>query len=357
MAVDDLWVGRDGQPTARNGRGMRWRVRVPGYPVTSCRTKAEAERVNAQRLLAGPPRPESSVTVGDLLDRWLAGKRRLSPAGYEACRFAAAQVRARWGLALAGSVTTPLVQEWLSSLESVDAKASAAASRAAGRRVQVMRPAAAGTRHKALQALRGALQVAVASGWLEANPCVGVAAGRQTVHDARFLSPAEVRRLAEAAGEDAPLVWLLATTGLRIGEAVALDVGDVDASRGRLRVRRSKNGRARDVPVPASVLAMLDLGRDTSEPLLLSAAGVRLRPDNWRARTWRQATVAAGLEGLRIHDLRHTAASLAIASGADVKVVQRMLGHASAAMTLDRYGHLWDRGLDDVAARMEGLLA
>ena len=60
---------------------------------------------------------------------------------------------------------------------------------------------------------------------------------------------------------------------------------------------------------------------------------------------------------MRIHDLRHTAASLAIASGADVKAVQRMLGHASATMTLDLYGHLWDRGLDDVADRMDAMMA
>lgn len=65
---------------------------------------------------------------------------------------------------------------------------------------------------------------------------------------------------------------------------------------------------------------------------------------------------SAGLEGLRIHDLRHTAASLAIASGADVKEVQRMLGHKSAAMTVDLYGHLWDKGLDDVATRVGSTL-
>src|SRR4051812_25001620 len=59
-----------------------------------------------------------------------------------------------------------------------------------------------------------------------------------------------------------------------------------------------------------------------------------------------------GRPGLHPHELRHTAASLAIAAGADVKVVQPMLGHASAAMTLDRYGHLFGDRLDDVAERM-----
>jgi len=60
-----------------------------------------------------------------------------------------------------------------------------------------------------------------------------------------------------------------------------------------------------------------------------------------------------GLSGLVPHELRHTAASLAIASGASVKAVQSMLGHASAAMTLDRYGHLYEDELDAVADRVD----
>ena len=67
---------------------------------------------------------------------------------------------------------------------------------------------------------------------------------------------------------------------------------------------------------------------------------------------WRAAT-AVGLEGLTPHDLRHTAASLAVASGATVKSVQRMLGHASAAMTLDVYAGLFDDDLTDLATRMD----
>lgn len=61
----------------------------------------------------------------------------------------------------------------------------------------------------------------------------------------------------------------------------------------------------------------------------------------------------AGLERMTIHDLRHTAASLAIASGANVKAVQRMLGHASAAMTLDVYADLFDDDVDTVSAALD----
>jgi integrase len=73
----------------------------------------------------------------------------------------------------------------------------------------------------------------------------------------------------------------------------------------------------------------------------------------WRAYSGRSAAEAIGVEGMHPHELRHTAASLAIASGADVKVVQQMLGHKSATMTLDLYGHLFPDRLDEVADALD----
>jgi integrase len=65
---------------------------------------------------------------------------------------------------------------------------------------------------------------------------------------------------------------------------------------------------------------------------------------------WRKAVAAVGgIDGTRLHDLRHSCASLAIKSGANVKVVQRLLGHKTAVLTLDRYGHLFPDDLDAVA--------
>jgi integrase len=69
--------------------------------------------------------------------------------------------------------------------------------------------------------------------------------------------------------------------------------------------------------------------------------GGPLRVTAFRARVWRPATRAAGLDGLRIHDLRHTAVALWIAAGANPKEVAARAGHASVSFTLDRYGHLY----------------
>ena len=67
----------------------------------------------------------------------------------------------------------------------------------------------------------------------------------------------------------------------------------------------------------------------------------------------RRAATELGIPGFHPHELRHTAASLAIASGADIKIVQQMLGHKSAVMTLDQYGHLFGDRLDIVADAMD----
>ena len=78
-----------------------------------------------------------------------------------------------------------------------------------------------------------------------------------------------------------------------------------------------------------------------------------LRNGNFNRRTFGPAAIAIGEPALTPHGLRHTAASLAIAAGGNVKVVQQMLGHATASMTLDLYGHLFPDQLDDVADRLD----
>lgn len=84
-----------------------------------------------------------------------------------------------------------------------------------------------------------------------------------------------------------------------------------------------------------------------------TASGSPLLSSNFRQRYWLDAVKTCGLAGLRVHDLRPTAASLAVKSGANPTVVQQMLGHASAAMTLDVYAGLFNADLDDVADRLD----
>ena len=337
MPIQDLWVNKDGQHSKRYGEGLRWRVRVAGYKTTAHRTRAEAERVNAERIAAGPPIPASALSVGELLKVWLESKRSLRPATRTAAGLDARRVYARWSNTLISQLTSQQIQAWVND----------EAQTLSGSVVRRM-----------LHCLQSSLAPAVRQGALASNPCDGVTLPRISRHDVTVLNLAQLRLLADSVAWGKEMIWLLGTTGLRVGEACALNVGDVDAKRFRLRVHDSKTGAARDVPISEPVLAMLDLERPPSAPLIAGAQGGRFDSAGWRRRVFNPAVSALAEipEGFRIHDLRHTAASLAIAAGADVKAVQRMLGHKSAAMTFDLYAHLWDEGLDRVGATIGALI-
>jgi integrase len=184
-----------------------------------------------------------------------------------------------------------------------------------------------------------------------------------------FLTHDEVEQLAGAAGDHADAIRLLACTGLRFGEMAALRVRRVDFLRRRLTVAESatevggriqfgtpKTHQQRTVPLPSALaepLARRCEGKLPDDLLITAPTGTVLRLRNWRRLVFDPAVKTAGLIGVTPHDLRHTAASLAVASGATVKSVQRMLGHASAAMTLDVYSGLFDDDLTALADRMD----
>ena len=119
-----------------------------------------------------------------------------------------------------------------------------------------------------------------------------------------------------------------------------------------------KSRRSRTVPLPAELHPLIDrlvANRPATEWLFVAPSGGPLRESNWkRTVRWPQSVAALGYPTLRVHDLRHTAASLWLASGADPKVVQAVLGHASAAMTMDIYGHLIATNLWDAVGWVGG---
>lgn len=189
--------------------------------------------------------------------------------------------------------------------------------------------------------------------------------------DRHYLAPVQLVSLAEWCGAHRLLVLVLGFCGLRWGEAAGLRARDVDVRRGKLHVRHTitkvgseyvegvpKSWEQRDVPVPGKLAPLLiravkDLGPD--DLVFRDTDGHSIRPQSVGRRAhgwWAKALEAAGLEPMTCHDLRHTAASIAISSGANVKALQRMLGHKSAAMTLDTYADLFDSDLDMVAARI-----
>ena len=181
----------------------------------------------------------------------------------------------------------------------------------------------------------------------------------------------ELHRVAVASGRLRTLVFVLGYGGLRFGEAAALRVADVDVAARRIRVRRSvtyvrktglvegptKNHSTRVVPLPAFVARLLEteIADRNGTALVFESArgGGYLTLGQARYSFTKAVTAVGGIDGVRLHDLRHTCASLAIASGANIKVVQKLLGHKSAVLTLDKYGHLFPDDLDAVATAFD----
>lgn len=349
----------------KTAKGYAWRVqyRSPdgrGRTKQGFRTKAEAEAwsaKNATDIHAGQWRAptKTAITVGELGDRWLAMQTHLKPSTMRTTEQSwRVHVRPKWGDVSIMGVRPSDVQEWVAGIDR----------------------AAATVRH-AHACLAQVLDLAVLDGLLKANPARGVRLPRRAKSKKVYLTVEQVQFLVDQCSRYQELVWVLATTGLRWGEAVALRVCDVNEARGRLSITRNavtvgyevhvgtpKNHERRTVAVPRRVMQMLvPLMEGKARDALLwpreSDGGFMRVPgyDGWFYGAVQRAMGAdADFPWVTPHGLRHVAAGLMVASGASVKVVQRQLGHASAAMTLDVYADLFDGDLDEVARAMDGVL-
>ncbi|WP_254695954.1 tyrosine-type recombinase/integrase [Palleronia sp. THAF1] len=200
--------------------------------------------------------------------------------------------------------------------------------------------------NRVIEVLRKALNLAIRWGWLERNPASGVRRNPEEKRT-RYLSPSELARLTEAlaahpqrASADAILFMLL--TGCRRGEALSATWDQFDLAQ---RVwskpaATTKQRRFHRVPYSARVAALLD-ERRASECGEAVFAGPTGNPLTDVKRTWASVCETANLEDVRLHDLRHTYASVLASSGASLPVVGALLGH-SQPQTTARYAHLYD---------------
>lgn len=327
-----------------------------------------SEQTRKVRINVWTDPASAKVTVGELWPTWLAAK-ALKPRtrlDYESLWLTC--IKPTWGSTPLERITPSGVAGWVTNMTST-------------RQTPQKRPQAplgSARKRKAYAVFVQVLDMAVADDRIPRNPArASTGPGRRSgflppltsgkAH--RYLTHAEVKKFADEMGEYGPFVLLLAYTGLRWGEAIALRVQDVDPMRGRVRVERAysdvkgllvvetpKSHQAREVSVPSFLrdpLSQLMAGKTRPDLLFTAAEGGPLRYSNFRRRVFDPAVKASGLIGLTPHGLRHTAASLAVASGASVKGVQRMLGHADAAMTLNVYADLFDGELDAVAERLD----
>ena len=312
---------------------------------------------------------DSKATIADLGAAWLADHEHvMKPSAYRPLESAwRVHVEPKWGGRAVGGVRHSEVQAWVSGMA---------------------KERSASTVLRAYGALAGILDQAVQDRRLARNVARGVKLPRKPKAISRvYLDHDQVDRLAIESAHPA-LVLTLAYTGLRWGEATALRVRHVDRKRRRLHVEENavlaggilhvgtpKTHEKRTVPYPAfldDAIANLSAGKSPDGILFgdgvshmrlpnsvrgwFSGAVDRIRAADEKAAAdakERDDEPPAVVPRVTPHDLRHTAASLAISAGANVKAVQRMLGHASAAMTLDTYADLFDDDLDGVAEALD----
>jgi integrase len=192
------------------------------------------------------------------------------------------------------------------------------------------------------------------------NPCRHVEKFAERKRE-RMLSPAELARLGDAlaAHDGSPYavaaVKLLVFTGARLGEVLGLKWEWIDFERGEARLPDSKTG-AKTLHLPPPALAVLvGLPRLDGNPYVIAGAKEGAALVNLE-KPWRAIRKPAGLDDVRLHDLRHAFASVAASSGMGLPIIGKMLGHTQAATTA-RYAHLASDPVKAAAAAVAGKIA
>lgn len=253
-------------------------------------------------------------------------------------------------------------------------------------------PLSATTVQHAFSTFRNVMEYAARMHYIERDPCQDLAQSEKPRREKKrvdFLTPDEARRFLKCLDGES-LFWkafenILITTGVRRGEAVGLQWGDLDFEKMTISVQRNvtpdrdapdrmhigatKTGETRTVPVSRRVLEMLlELKREREAALGVSLlpqtfvfcrASNAYKPINPQEPTrWQRRFVQRhGLPNVSPHDLRHTAATLALESGADLKQIQQLLGHRDASTTLQFYAGVTEERQRQTVEGIENLLA
>ena len=219
---------------------------------------------------------------------------------------------------------------------------------------------APGNANNALKLLRQILNFAIARGHLQSNPARDIRPNRRPKLT-RFLSTDEIARLHrvldECSGREsetqADIIRLLLLTGCRRNEIVRLRWTEVNGD--TLALGETKTG-PRTVPLNSQAIAILERQPRGESPFVFPSPLDPSRPRGGTPGLWYRVRREAGIEDVRLHDLRHTHASHAVMNGVPVPVVSRLLGHSNVRMTL-RYAHLGDRDIEQAAERVGQAIA
>lgn len=334
-----------------------------------CRTRGEARE--ALRELMGPS--QSSMPLGTWLRSWLdetAGP-SLAPntiRGYDAVIASAKPLHA---IPL-GELTPEDIEGWLNRLT------------AKRHGQEEAKPASPKTRHNALAMLRTALGVAMQRGYVVRNVAMLVKMPRVPRVSREAMTPDVARAVLEATKEDRyAAAYALALCGLRLGEVLGLAWEDLDLEAGTVDVRYQAMGsgktarraqlktRSSEKPIalPPFVVAKLVEHRKAQREERLAKGWPRVDEGHvfitergyvvngsWLSKHFGELLVAAKLDRLRFHDLRHGAATLLVAAGAHPRVAQALLRHSTSRITMEVYSHTTAAQEREAADMLEAML-
>jgi integrase len=360
---DGKVVRYEGQITYEGDDGKTKRHSVYGRTRQDVRDKLKMAR---ERLEAGAPVRDAKRSVADWLAQW-----RITTLAVSDRKESTRELYGR--LSEKHLECPPFGEITLDRLRPTDIEALILTLRG--------RALADSTVRSVYTVLRTALDGAVRDGLLARNPAAVVKRPGVARKEAKHASAADVISLLRHAEglRYRPVLVLIAATGLRRGEALALGWLDVDLDNallavrgtlgrvgGRLQITETKTDRSRrTVPLTGPLVAMLRAWRKQQAAEQLRAAnlwtetglvfrtelGTRVEPRNI-LRTIETAAEKAGMEGIGVHTLRHSAAVAWLESGVHIKAVADLLGHSSIAVTGDVYGHTSD---DTARSAVEGL--
>jgi integrase len=321
---------------------------------------AAAEAELAGLLAAVPPRPLSNSTLNKYLDWWLyaaVDERLRSKTAHDYRTLLERYVRPEFG------------QKRISRLRPLDLQSLLRGMTARGLSARTVRYTHA--------VLRSALDQARRWKLLDENPALEMPLPRADRREIRVLGAEEAQRFVSLCGHDKQThVFLVAlSTGLRPSEYLALRAGDFDPERSTLTVIRTlerskgqwkfaetKRPRSRrTVVLPEAVADQLKeriLSEQLTSDRLLFESATRgpIHERNLVQRWFKPLLQRAALPNIRLYDLRHTFATLALREGVPARLVSEQLGHASVAFTLEVYGHLLEESRAMTAARLSELL-
>lgn len=323
-------------------------------------TKAEAELAEKKdRLRKYTEKPTQKFTVNELGKVWITQQHHLAESSLAPLANAwELRVQPYWGDRDITEITRLEVRDWVGGLK----------NSITGEELSQK------TKINSLSVLKRIIDDGIASGANIENPCVGIKIKKDSKKPIRFLTKEQLIKFADTVTnpDRRLMVYVLGLCGLRWGEAVALRGRHLDLKRNRIRVETSyteknkqekppKNNKIRTVPVPKPLmkeLARLAEKRGMDNLLWPNRKGTYLSNPSSNSNNWfASARKRSGVPYVSPHDLRHTTATIAISNGANVKVVQEMLGHSSAAMTLDIYAGFFPDDLDQISEKMgEGLV-